>query len=264
MRGEAAIALSAILMSTVSIFVREIDGDALSVAFLRFASASVFLAAFAAVARIRLRMSKILFLLALLNLATVSCYIYAIKSLEVATAALLLYAAPVYAVPIAAAMGEKIELRSVLSLLIGLLGLYLLLSPYPRFETSLLIGVASGVFYALVFAVSKVARKNHEPLEISIANVTIGAALLLPYYVTNPASGSLATVVALGLVPTAIPFSLFAYAMKYLKVQKAPLIALVEPVSATFIGYVYFGEMLSEVQLFGAALVLLSAAVSSR
>ncbi|MCS7121749.1 MAG: DMT family transporter [Archaeoglobaceae archaeon] len=263
MKGEGAIISAAIMMSTVSIFVREIEGNALSVAFVRFSSASAFLLAFIILMKIRVKFSKILVILASLNTLTVSCYIYAIQNLEVATAALLLYMAPVYVLLISFLIGEKVERRSILAIVFGLLGLYLMLSPYPKLEFSIIVAVFSGLFYALVFIITKKARESHDPIEISTFNVLLGAILLLPFFLYDPVSAEVLVVIAIGLIPTALPFTLFAYGIKYVKVQRAPIISLIEPVSAAFIGYIYFGEILSVIQLFGAVLVLFSIFLTS-
>lgn len=270
MKGEAAIILAAILMSTVSIFVREIEGDALSVTFLRFSSASAILLTFVFLERIRKmgfgskkgrkRRVRGLIALAILNTLTVCCYIYSIQRLEVATAVLLLYMAPIYVLMISFLIGEKIERRNILATTFGLLGLYLILSPYPAID---FIAVLSGLFYALVFITMKRVREFYEPLEISTFNVSFGSILLLPFFLKNPASASVFEILALGLIPTAIPFTLFAYGIKYVRVQRAPIISLVEPISAVLIGFLYFNEVLSLIQLVGISLVLLSIFITS-
>ncbi len=265
MRGEAAIIASALMMSTVSIFVRNIDGDAISVTFLRFSSALMFLLIFAVLTRDfpRIR-DRSLILLAMANLATVVCYISAIQEVEVATAALLLYMAPVYVLPIAALSGEKIERKTWIAVPLGIVGLYLMLSPYTEIKPGLALGVLSGISYALVFFYSKKAREKHSPLQISFFNLAFGSIVLLPYFLIRGARFSLPWVLGLGLIPTAAPFLLFTYGIKYINVQRAPILALVEPLSATLIGYLYFAEVLAAKQVIGATLILASVALAWR
>ncbi len=264
MRGELALASAATLMSTVSIFVRAIEGDALSIAFLRMFSASLFLAAFAfATGRVP-KLSATLLALGAFNIATVSCYIAAIQGLEVATAVLLLYMAPIYVLPLSLLIGERIGRKSVAAIPLGIVGLYLMLSPYTEVTPSLILGLLSGICYAFVFILSKSARKRHDPLDLAIFNTAFGAIVLLPYYATHPASVSIAALLGIGLIPTALPFMLFAYGIKYVEAHRAPVISLIEPLSATLIGYAYFGEVLQPPQLAGAAMILTSVAIAWR
>lgn len=264
MRGELAILCSAILMGTVSIFVRNTASDALTVTFLRLFFATLFLLIFGLIAREKFAISKTLLILAFLNLATIFSYISAIQSIEAGVAALLLYMAPIYVTLIAYISKEKIEKSTILAVPMGLLGLYFMLSAYVDLNAGIVFGIVSGVTYALVFKFSKKARESHSAFQIAFFNVFFGSAVLSPIFIMKYEPFSIPWAVGLGLVPTAIPFVLFAYGMKHVKLQKAPLIALIEPMFATMIGYAYFGEVLSLKQIIGAFLVLSATAISLR
>lgn len=260
MRGEVAIAISALLMSTVSIFVRNINADAITVTFLRFSTAFLFISIFMLIIQQKpmIKEFKPIILLSIFNVSTVICYISAIQSLEVATAALLLYMAPIYVLPIAYVSGERIELKTWIALPLGILGLYLMLSPYATISIGLILGVLSGVSYALVFYTSKIARRKHNPFEINFYTLMFGSLVLLPYFILNPIKDNIFWIFGLGLIPTAIPFVLFTYGIKYVRVQVAPILALLEPLSATIIGYIVFKEVLTFKQIIGAILILAS------
>ncbi|MEM4747525.1 MAG: DMT family transporter [Archaeoglobaceae archaeon] len=264
MRGEIAIFASAILMSTVSIFVRNTSEDPKLVTFLRLLFATIFLSLFAILKKEKFVFSKILLLLAIFNLLTIFSYISAIQQIEAGIAALLLYMAPIYVTIFAYVSGEKIEKKTVLSLPLGFLGLYLMLSPYVEFNPGILFGLLSGVTYAVVFTLSKKAREIHNSFQISFFNVFFGTLVLLPYFLISSKNFSLPWALGLGLIPTAIPFMLFAYGIKHVKLQKAPIIALVEPMFAVLVGYLYFGETLSQKQILGGAIVLLTTAINLR
>ncbi|MDI9646463.1 MAG: EamA family transporter [Archaeoglobales archaeon] len=264
MRGEVALVLAAILMSTLSIFVRSINADPLSIVFLRLSTASFILLAAIFLLRKPFKPTKIMFLLGLLNLATISCYVSALKGIEVATAAMLLYMAAVYVIPIAILSGEKVDLQGYLALILGLSGLYLMLSPYPEMNAVIVLGLFSGVFYALVFHFTKKARNLHDSLEISAFNTAFGALVLLPYFLTHPANADAFLIIGLGTIPTALPFTLFAYGMKYVKTSRAPIISLIEPLSASLLGFFYFGEVLTDRQILGAFLILSSIFIATK
>ncbi|MDK2795173.1 MAG: hypothetical protein PWQ58_372 [Archaeoglobaceae archaeon] len=263
MRGELAILFSAILMGTISIFVRNTGSDPLSVTFLRLFFATIFLLPLIVLTREKLRISKLLFALAFFNLLTIVSYISAIQHVEAGTAALLLYTAPIYVLIFAFLTGERIERKSIISLLLGLLGLYLMLSPYPELNLGLISGIVSGISYAVVFALTKKA-KEFSSFQITFFNILFGSLLLLPYFVLNFADFSIPWAIGLGLIPSAIPFTLLVYGIKHVKLHRAPIIALIEPLSAIVVGYIYFGEILTSKQIFGGILIILSTAISLR
>ncbi|MEM3928017.1 MAG: EamA family transporter [Archaeoglobaceae archaeon] len=262
MRGELAILCSAILMGTVSIFVRNTASDALIVTFLRLFFATLFLSIFGLIRKEKFAFSKTLLVLAFLNLATIFSYISAIQSIEAGVAALLLYMAPIYVTIIAYLSGETIERSTILALPLGILGLYFMLSTYVALNTGIVFGIFSGITYALVFKFSKKAREVHSAFQIAFFNVFFGSILLSPYFLIKNESFSIPWAIGLGLIPTAIPFILFAYGMKLVKLQKAPLIALIEPMFAVLVGYFYFGEVLNLKQMLGALLILVATSIS--
>ncbi len=262
--GGTAVATSALLMSTVSIFVRNLEGDALTITFLRFSSAFLIIAFLCLLNKEIPKIDRTLFSLAVFNLLTVVSYISAIQNLEVATAALLLYMAPVYVIPLSILMGEKVEAKTLVAVPLGIGGLYLMLTPYAQINFGLVFGIFSGISYALVFILSKEARKYHSPLQITFLNLGFGSLVLFPYFLLFGSISSIWWVVGLGTIPTAIPFTLFAYGIKYVKVQRAPILALVEPLSASIIGYMYFGEVLAVKQVIGAAMILVSVFIAWR
>lgn len=268
MRGEISLITSALLMSTLSIFVRNINANALSITFLRFTTALMFISSFIFITKQKPKVRDLsLVQLSMFNLMTVIFYIYAIQKLEVATAALLLYMAPIYVLPLAWLSGEKVERITWIAIPVGLLGLYLMLTPYASVNLGLIFGVLAGICYAFVFHFSKEARKKHDPFEITFFNLLFSSLVLLPYFALFPPVFSFETMkwsVGLGLVPTAVPFVLFTYGIKYVKVQKAPLFALIEPLSASVIGFAVFGEILTQKQIIGAILIILSISLAWR
>ncbi len=255
MRGEFAILFSAILMGTISIFVRNIGSDPFFVAFLRLSFATVFLFPFAFFAKEKFVISKPLIALAAFNLLTIVSYINAIQRIEAGTAALLLYTAPIYVLMFAVIKGEAIERRTLISLPLGFLGLYLMLLPYAELNLGLISGIISGMSYAIVFVLAKKV-KDISPFQVTFFNVFFGSLLLLPYSMLNFTDFPIFWAIGLGLFPTAIPFTLFIYGVRRVKLQKSPIIALIEPFFAVLVGFLYFGEILNETQILGGIMIL--------
>lgn len=260
MRGEFVILFSAILMGTISIFVRNTGSDPIFVAFIRLSFATIFLLPFLIFAKDSFRITKLHFALAFFNLLTIVSYINAIQRIEAGTAALLLYTAPIYVLIFAVLRGEQIEKKTLISLPMGLFGLYLMLSPYAELNLGLISGIVSGASYAVVFALTKKA-KDFSSFQITFFNVLLGSMMLLPYSMLNFSEFSVLWAIGLGLIPTAIPFTLFIYGVKRVKLQKAPIIALIEPVCAILVGFLYFGEILDAFQIIGGILVIIATSI---
>jgi|Deesub1362A_J573_1020465.scaffolds.fasta_scaffold00922_5 drug/metabolite transporter (DMT)-like permease len=270
MRGAIALTISGLMMSTLSIFVRNIQVDAFSMTFFRFSTALVFILAYMFITGQKPEIrDKLILLLAFFNLSTVVCYIGAIQMIEVATAALLLYMAPVYVLPVAWLVGERIERETWIAVPLGITGLYMMLTPYAEINIGLIAGLLAGLSYAAVIILIKKVSVKQTPVEITFFNLLLGSIALLPWIAmtnsTNQISlGEIPWIFGLGIIPTAIPFILFAYGVKYVKVQIAPVFALVEPLAASIIGLLVFGESLSILQIAGGALILSSISIAWR
>ncbi len=97
-------------------------------------------------------------------------------------------------------------------------------------------------------------EKITAPIQIAFSNLAVGALLLLPLYRFE--IGDIPLLIGLGLIPTAIPFTLLSYGMARVKVEKGSVIGLLEPVTAGAVGYIAFREMLTDIQLLGSVMIL--------
>jgi drug/metabolite transporter (DMT)-like permease len=68
-------------------------------------------------------------------------------------------------------------------------------------------------------------------------------------------------VVLLGFIATVIPFMLFVWGLERIGAARAGIISTLEPVSATFMAYVFLDQTLDAWQIVGAALVIAAIAV---
>ncbi len=253
MRGENAVLVSAILMGTLPFFIKSLMLSPLLSTFYRLFFGLVFVGIFLMIRREKPVFSRQLTFLGLLNTGTVFLYITAITYLSAAMAALLLYMAPIYVMGYAIVKG-KVSKKSFISLFMGISGLYLLLSPETQINVGLSAGILSGIVYAGAFVMLNKLGKIYDPVKITFSNLLVGVFLLLPFFQLKSANPAL--ILGLGLIPTAIPFILLAYGMARVRVEKGPVIALIEPVTAGLVGFVFFGEILSGIQLLGGIAIL--------
>ena len=259
MKGEISVLISAILMGTLPYFVKSMQLSPFTTTFYRLSVGFVFLSIFMLVFRLKPRIGKDLIALGVANTTVIFLYITAITYLSAATAALLLYMAPVYVLIYAILTGD-VRIKTVFSLLIGIFGLYLLLSPEKEINIGILTGLASGVVYAVVFILLNRLGKKYTPAQITFSNLLIGTLILLPFFRFENANPL--QILGLGLIPTAIPFILLSYGMGKVRVEKGPIIALSEPVTASLVGYIFFNEILTWVQLAGASMILIAVTLS--
>jgi drug/metabolite transporter (DMT)-like permease len=253
-------------MGSLAIFVRNIDANPILITFFRLFFGMLFIAPF--VRNLEIKKPKIVFVVALMNLTTILFYIASIQMVEAATAALLLYMAPIYVIVILLFTGESIDRRSLLALPLGLLGLYLMLSPYGGISLGIAFGILSGLSYAVLFILMKRVREFMSSVHITFINLAIPSLALTPFVLlySSEAIGVLTSnlywILGLGLIPTALAFTIFSYGIKFCKTEKAPILALIEPVAAGIFGYYFFGEVLTLKQIAGASLISFSVAVA--
>ncbi len=263
--GIISIITGAVLMGSVAIFIRNIHMNPIHISFFRFLFGFIFLSLviISSHRRFSLKDPKLLFIISILNVSLVTFYIAAIQRIPAGMAALLLYMAPVYVIPIAYFTGEEISPKVFVSLPLSLIGLFLMLMPAGRIDPGMIFGFLSGVSYALYFFVIKRLRKEMQSLEVTAIYLGISSLILLPGLFIVPATRfDFGWLIGLGLIPTAIAFTLFNFGIKYCKITEGPLFALAEPVSASIFGFLVFKESFSQIQTFGVILILLGVSIA--
>lgn len=135
-------------------------------------------------------------------------------------------------------------------------------------------GVGLCLLAALTYAIAVVAQKpllaHASPLAVTWAACAIGAACCLPFAgqlvdeVGRAGASSLAWTVYLGLFPTALAFSTWAYALSHTSAGRMGATTYLVPPLATLFGWAYFGETPPAPALAGGALCLGGAALARR
>jgi drug/metabolite transporter (DMT)-like permease len=205
---------------------------------------------------------------------------WSVRLTSVANATLLANLAPVFVVFAGWALfGERITLRLTLGLGIALAGAFLLVggegftADPVRFAGDLC-GVGTALFYAgYLLSVKRLrTRRYSAPTVMLWSGGATALALLLLALATGEAllpntwQGWL-PLVALALVSHVGGQSLIAQALAALPAGFASVGLLVQPVAATLLAFLVFGEILSAPQIAGAAVVLagvLAVATSAR
>ena len=279
-RGVLWIVLAAVLWGTVGIasngLFRMTATDPLSIGFLRMVIAAPVLlgAGWALLGRRMFTVSRRDAGLILVIGATMAWYqvlfFAAIAQVGVAIAVLVtLCSAPVIVALLAGLLlRERLTRRVVVALLCALSGTALLVGggssasgdPAQTFS-GVLLALGSSLGFALMTLCSRALAARSHPVQPMAWGLTASALFLLPCVLTfgltlsYPLQGWL-LLLYLGIVPTALAFVIFLIGMRYVNATSASIITLLEPLTATLLAALLFGERLGPLGIVGALLLI--------
>ena len=197
------------------------------------------------------------------------CYFRTIMLTSLSTAAVLLYTAPVFVVLMSAVLfKEKLTKGKLAAAALAFLGCGFvsgIVGGDVRLSLSgLLCGLGAGIGYAMYSIFSRYALERGYSSK-TISFYTFVFALVPCFFLADRAAaftaltsgaGSFAVTAAIVLFVTLLPYLSYTKGMEGLENGTASVIASVEPVVATLLGAVLYGERLSVQNLVGIALVL--------
>jgi DME family drug/metabolite transporter len=277
-RGLLMILLAAVMWGTVGIATKAIYGisetNALSIGFFRLALATpaLLLACWGTLGRRAFRIApRDLALMLLIGVAMAFyqvCYFAAIARVGVAIAVLItLCTAPVMIALLSALfLRERVGGTVLLALACALAGTIMLVWVAPaggaaRDTTGVLLALASAFGYTVLTLCSRGLAGRYHPLQPITVGIGAGALLLLPFAlatgltVAYPLAGW-GLLLHLGLVPTALAYLLFLSGIRHVTATVASVVTLIEPLTATLLAWLLFGERLGPLGVLGAALLL--------
>jgi len=198
------------------------------------------------------------------------CYFTAVTLTGVAVAALLaICSAPLMIALLAALfLGERLTTAVRVSLGIAVLGTALLvIGPRGPGEVAgrsvlgALLALGAGLSYAVYAVGTKRLLARAAPLPLAAATFTLAALLITPVLlveasVRRPLVEAWPLLVYLGVGPTALAYVLFTVGLRRVPATTAGVVSLLEPLTATTLGVMVFGESLGAVGMAGAALLL--------
>jgi DME family drug/metabolite transporter len=286
-KGIVLVCCAAALWGTVGVateaIYRQSELSAIAVGFYRLAIAFLCLAPLGALAtgagffRIARRDLLWLALIGGMLAAYQVFYFSAIRYTGVAIATLVtLCTAPVIVALLSRLfLQEALTRRSFAALFCALAGTICLVGTPRDLEvrSHLLLGVAlalgSATGYALVALLGRKLAGRYHPLQGTTLSFGAGALVLLPLagVLDSLPSHSPATwglLVYVGLVPSALSYTLFFVGIRYIRATAASILTLIEPLTATLLAWLLFDERLGVSGIFGAALLAGSIALLYR
>jgi drug/metabolite transporter (DMT)-like permease len=212
-------------------------------------------------------------------------YLLAIRRLPIGVALLVQYLAPVLVALYARFFAhERVRSRMWAALALALAGLVLVLRIWKGLALDR-VGVGAALAAAFAFALyillaERAVRRRHPVslLAFGLLFATAFWAVAQPWWRFPVRSlgrdvsleghlGNLhlpLAVLALAMIVlgTVVPFALLVAALRHVSATSAGLVAMLEPVVATFVAHIWLGETLGGIQLVGGAAVLVAVALA--
>ncbi|KPU63620.1 drug/metabolite transporter 3 [Thermococcus sp. EP1] len=191
-------------------------------------------------------------------------YFYTVKISSVSFAVLLLYSAPIYSTILGYLLfKEKITTTKLLALLMAIFGILLVvnLDHWNGNKIATVLGLLSGLTYALYGILAKIAVKSERPEEALLYTIGFGALFLAPFSNFKVPYESIPYLFGLAFFPTFLGYILYNRALQEVEVSKASIISTIEPVVALILAYSIFHEVLTLKQIIGAIFIILGSLI---
>lgn len=184
-----------------------------------------------------------------------------------AVPALLLDTSPIFVLILSSVfLNEKITPLKIAALVLTIVGVLLVTGVFSSGNSvsfvSILIGLLSGISYAVYSIINKKAIIKYDSLTITFYAFFTATIVFVPFsgifanvtLIFN--SSSILYILGLSLISTVIPFLLYSLGLKGLPASKVSILANTELLVASIVGILYFGEDFSLLKIVGFILVV--------
>ena len=184
---------------------------------------------------------------------------------------LALGSAPVFSGMIEYFMGEKLSIRWIIGTIISIIGCSLLFGGQDSMNMNVLgssLSLGAGLSYAIYVKVSKKLFQNSPRDEVNGLVFFISALILSPILFMNDLSWvtstrGIMTTLHLGIIATALAYTLFAYGIVNISTPKAVALTLAEPLTAAMLGVFMFNENFTSISMIGGSLLFCGLIINS-
>ncbi len=198
-----------------------------------------------------------------------TCYCITVSLTSLSMAAVLLYTSPVFVTLISIPVfKEKLTIKKSVAILFSVTGCALVSGVLNGAAEEipvkgLFFGICAALGYALYGIFAKILVKKYHALTIllytfllaGMGGVFVGDVKGMVQIVTEKPV-SVPAVMVIAMICSVIPYILYTNALKYIEASKVSILASVEPVVATVLGVMVFGENVSLTGIMGIACVL--------
>jgi len=162
-------------------------------------------------------------------------------------------------------VSSKPKLKDISIAFIVMLGIFLLI-PEISLGNQVTLGIATGVFSALFFALRNILHKNyfsHYSGPHTMLYQTLVACLMLCLFVEVPpmevTNNDWLLIILVGVIFTAMPHALFASSLRHLSATTAGLISCLQPLYGSLLAFILLSERVSMWTIIGGTLVISAA-----
>ncbi len=209
------------------------------------------------------------FILGTLGMAMVNiAYMFAISRIQVAAAILLEYLSPIliaaYWVLFA---GERLRPATILAMIGAIVGCYFVVGAYNLNMLSMnlagiLSGLASAFFFAWWSIHGEYGMRKYDPWTVLFYAFAVSA---VEWNIVHPPLEAFAhpypipvwgLILYVGVVGTLIPFGLYLEGINRIRATRASITSTLEPIVAGLLAYLFLGETMEGLQIFGGLMVI--------
>ncbi|MCA0987132.1 DMT family transporter [Guptibacillus algicola] len=273
------IAIGASLWGVIGVFVTylyEIGFTPFEVVAMRVLTASVFMVPYVLIKnrhlfKIKVKDSRYFIGTGIISIVLFNwCLFSSMQESSISIAFILLYTAPAFVTILSRILfKEALTARKVTALLITLIGCSLVVGIFSSSSASislygLIVGLGSGFFYALYSIFGKAALSKYDSLTVTVYTFLFAAVAIVPFSGIGSRISTftdlkvLGLVIGLGFLSTMLPFIFYTKGLQYVESSRASIIATIEPVVASVVGFFIFNETLSLWQYVGMIMVISS------
>jgi drug/metabolite transporter (DMT)-like permease len=252
--------------------------DPATMALLRFGVASIALAIYAVVTKVRLPARQDLPRLAVAGFLGITVYHLALnygeRSVEAGAASLIVASAPVWTSLLATLfLGERLRLLGWAGIALSFIGAALIsLGQGDGLSLNLGVGLVllAAISQSTYFVIQKPILRSYRAIEVVSYVTWVGTLMLLvflPGLITDmqaaPLDATLA-VVYMGIGPGAVAYAAWAYVLSRMQASTASSLLYVVPVIAFIIAWFWLGEIPTYMSIVGGALALAGVALVNK
>lgn len=273
------IAIGASLWGIIGVFVTylyEVGFTPLEVVAVRVLTASIFMVPYVFLKnrhlfKIKIKDSRYFIGTGIISIVLFNwCLFSSMKESSISIAFILLYTAPAFVTILSRIVfKEALTARKITALLITLIGCSLVIGIFSSSTASislygLILGLGSGFFYALYSIFGKAALSKYDSLTVTVYTFLFATVAIVPFSGLGAKITLLMDVKVLGLViglgflSTMLPFVFYTKGLHYVESSRASIIATIEPVVASIVGFFIFNETLTTWQYLGMVMVISS------
>ena len=265
--GSISAITAAFLMGTLGLFVRNVSSSAQIITFSRLFLGLIFLTVLLFFSGrykdIKKKPSLTIILSGIFQSLSILFYIEAIKNTTLSTAVILLYLGPIIGTGLGYFfLNERVRPLNIALILIAFSGTVLLLKfnfEFKSINIGYVLGISSAILYSFYFKANRKIDKDTPLISRSFFQFIFGTLAILPFLIIGKSGFVLHDIpylISIGFIHGFLALSLLILALKNLEIVKCGTLLYIEPITATILGFIFFSEKLSMLQLIGGIMIL--------